>query len=202
MFWRRKAESRELSEKQQEAIANEPGLQMALPPPMASSHALRAHGLAITQACAGLISRTLSQARVSDNARMILTPSWLATCARQMTLYGESLSTIGVRDDGMIFLSHVHSWDVLGGNADPATWRYHCNVATPSGDPMERIYDYGDVVHLAQNADVAELWRGRNVLQHAGLSAGMAAFIERAAWSRERFRLWRDPFDCLSFRRD
>ena len=173
MFWKRKPETR--------SDTGDPvDTQYSTPPVSASSHALRGHALAVVQSCAGLIGRSLAQVGISENARAILSPDLLYQIGRDLTLAGESLSVIGVRMDGSLYLSTAHTWDVTGDQPDPQTWRYRASVSTPSGDPREAIFDASDVLHFRMNCDPAEPYRGRNPLLCASLTTGLSALTERA----------------------
>ncbi len=134
---------------------------------------------AAVEAAAGALSRTFASADVSPmtSATRAVTPDVLAQIGRALIVHGEIVYVIDVRE-GRVSLSPARSWDVTGA-ADPASWRYRCDLAGPSGSlTVSRSTD--SVIHCRYSVDSARPWHGVGPLERARLSGRLSAELEAA----------------------
>ena len=104
--------------------------------------------------------------------------SW-AACSDSAALIrvGESVHLLRMVEGGLR-LWPAASWDIVGG-PDPATWRYACQVAGPSGDQQVSTSAAG-VVHCRYATDPARPWAGMGPLQVAASTSSLLGALERS----------------------
>ena len=120
-----------------------------------------------------LIGRSFASADVTG---VDLSPSTLEGFGRQLALKGNALFDMRVDPIGGLTMLPVASWDIKG-EADPATWQYALNIASPSGQTT--VYRAGvDVIHARINALPEAPYSGRSPLVAAGYSAKLVANLE------------------------
>ena len=134
--------------------------------------------LAAVEIAAGMIGRAFATATPDpvDTRSAALTPETLARIGRALVLRGEWLAVIEVNSAGVMLLP-ASSWDVSGA-ADPATWRYRVNLPAPSGT-YSVIREAAGLVHVRINSPEEAPWLGVSPIRKAGLSATLAASVER-----------------------
>ena len=134
--------------------------------------------LAAVELAAGMIGRAFATATPNpvDTRSAALTPETLARIGRALVLRGEWLGVIVVNDAGVMLLP-ASSWDVHGA-ADPNTWRYRVNLPAPSGT-YTVLREAAAVVHVRINSPEETPWIGVSPIRKAGLSATLAAQVER-----------------------
>ena len=134
--------------------------------------------LAAVEIAAGMIGRAFATATPDpvDTRSAALTPETLARIGRALVLRGEWLAVIEVNSAGVMLLP-ASSWDVYGA-ADPATWRYRVNLPAPSGT-YSVIREAAGLVHVRINSPEEAPWLGVSPIRKAGLSATLAASVER-----------------------
>ena len=89
---------------------------------------------AAVEAVSGLLARTLIGAEViaPSWARRAISPTWLATVARELVRSGEHLSLLRMGGDGMLRINPSAHWDWRGG-PDEAEWRALVSVYGADG---------------------------------------------------------------------
>ena len=130
--------------------------------------------LAALETAAGLWARAFASAELSSPIPAV-SPSFLASVARQLVRRGESLWAIDVRR-GEIVLRPAGSWDIEGGS-DPETWFYRLDMFGPSGNET-RLYPAESVCHFKYATDPERPWHGISPLGYARQTARMAANLE------------------------
>lgn len=105
-----------------------------------------------------------------------LPSEWLSETVRTMLETGESIQVI----DGVapLTLLPVASHDITGG-ANPASWRYRCDLASPSGTVVRNLPREG-VLHFRWAWRRAEPWKGLGPAQLAPLLGALASNSEGA----------------------
>ena len=136
-----------------------------------------ASDVAAVELAAGLWARAFASAKVEPDgmAARMLTPEVLATAARALILWGESIFSIETVG-GSLALVPACSWDIQGG-ADPRSWRYVLELAGPSA-PETRNRPAHGVVHLRYSVDPDRPWKGISPLTRAGVSAKLLGRLE------------------------
>ena len=104
-----------------------------------------------------------------------LSPPVLATIARSLILYGESIHVIEV-EGGELKLLPVGDHDVRGTSPDPASWTYRCSLYGPDGSISRTVPEAG-VVHIKNSIDPSRPWRGISGLKRAGLDADLLSAV-------------------------
>ena len=130
--------------------------------------------IAALETAAGLWARGFASAEL-DPPIAAVTPSFLASVARQLVRRGESLWAIDVRR-GEIVLTPAGSWDIAGA-ADPASWVYRLDMFGPSGNET-RIYPAESVCHFKYATDPERPWHGISPLGYSRQTARLAANLE------------------------
>lgn len=134
---------------------------------------------AALESCAALYAMAFACARVEGLPPMLesaLTPSVLAHIARNLIRRGNAVHVIEMTDTGVLRLIPAGVWDIRG-DADPATWRYRCDLFGPS--ESRSVYSSPDgVVHCRYAVDPARPWAGLGPLQFATSSASLAGRLE------------------------
>ena len=130
--------------------------------------------LAALEIAAGLWARAFAAAEVSPEIPAV-SPSFLASVARQLVRCGEAVWAIDVRR-GEIDLRPAGSWDVAGG-ADPESWHYRLDLFGPSGNET-RIYPAESVCHFRYATDPERPWAGVSPWSYARQTALLAANLE------------------------
>ena len=129
------------------------------------------------EAAAGAYSRAFAAATVAGAKFPAITPAVLASIARSLVRYGESLHVIQVDPAGRLALLPAVDWTVRGG-PDPAGWRYQATMVGP--DTTEtRTVDGAGVLHCRLAYDVRRPWAGVAPLEWAGRTGRLAAHAER-----------------------
>ena len=123
---------------------------------------------------AGLWARAFASAELSP-AIPAVSPSFLASVARQLVRGGEAVWAIDVRR-GEIVLRPAASWDVAGGS-DPESWVYRLDLAGPSGGET-RLYPAESVCHFRYATDPQRPWAGVSPLGYARATGRLAANLE------------------------
>ena len=134
---------------------------------------------AAVEAAAGALSRAFASAEITPNtpATRGITPDVLAQIGRALIVRGEIVYVIHVRD-GRVSLFPAASWDVTGA-ADPASWRYQVDLASPSGS-VTISRPAASVLHCRYSVDPARPWQGIGPLARARLSGRLSAELEAA----------------------
>ena len=130
--------------------------------------------IAALETAAGLWSRAFASAEVLP-AIPAVSPSFLASVARQLVRCGEAVWAIDVRR-GEIVLTPSASWDVAG-SPDPESWVYRLDLAGPSGGET-RLYPAESVCHFRFAADPERPWQGISPLGYARATGRLAANLE------------------------
>ena len=130
--------------------------------------------IAALEIAAGLWARAFAAAEVSP-AIAAVSPSVLASVARQLVRCGESLWAIDVRR-GEIVLRPVASWDIAGGS-DPESWRYRLDLFGPSGNET-RVYPSASVLHFRYAPEPERPWTSPSPLGYARQTGRLAANLE------------------------
>lgn len=134
--------------------------------------------LAVVEACAGIWASGFSAAKPSAGDAMI-TPAVLARLGRELLLRGQALWIIEVQDGALELVPA--SIEHVTGSAAPSTWRYTVKTEIPTRDgssAITRSLSADQVVHCRINANPA--WQGNSPLGSAGLTAKLAANLERS----------------------
>ena len=140
------------------------------------------------EAACGLVSRAFASGEANPLltvATQAVTPQILALLGRQLVVRGEALLLIDVDvEAGIVSLRPASAWDVIGGS-DPASWRYRIDLAGPSrtttvSRPAEAV------AHVRVNADPGTPWKGQSPLARAGLTAALAAQLEKGLTAEAR----------------
>ena len=134
---------------------------------------------AALEAAAGSYARAFAVADVEPRtpATAALTPALLSLMARDLIRRGEFVQMIDVDRNG-VRLVPVGSWDIRGGS-NPATWRYRCLTAGPSGS-VTRTLPGAAVIHGRYSVDPARPWCGVSPLAWASLTGKLHANLEDA----------------------
>ena len=130
--------------------------------------------LAVAEAASGLVGRCFAACRV-DGADM-LTPDQLEIIGRSLILRGEYIGLLTAAGG----LVPVSSADVLGRDADPMSWGYRCQYATPSAGTMTIVAPAAAVLHVRTGASRSAPWRGRSPLSGAMSDVELAAAASRS----------------------
>ena len=130
--------------------------------------------LAALEIASGLWARAFAAAEVSPEIPAV-SPSFLASVARQLVRRGESLWALDVRR-GEIELRPAGGWDIAGGS-DPESWVYRLDLAGPSGNET-RLYPAESVCHFKYATDPERAWAGVSPLGYARQTARLAANLE------------------------
>ena len=126
------------------------------------------------ETAAGLWSRAFAAAEVSP-AIAAVTPSFLASVARQLVRSGQSLWAIDVLH-GEIVLTPAASWDVAGG-PDASSWQYRVDMQGPSANET-RIYPAESVLHFRYAPEPERPWTSPSPLGFARATGRLAANLE------------------------
>ena len=144
----------------------------------ASAPSADATRTAALEACAGAYAAGFACARVEGAAGPVadaLAPAMLATIARNLIRRGDDVHVIEVAG-GMLRLLPAGTWDIRG-DADPATWRYRCDLFGPSRTRAVMAAPES-VLHCRYAVDPARPWAGLGPLQWATSSASLAGRLE------------------------
>ena len=144
----------------------------------ASAPSADATRTAALEACAATYAAGFACARVEGASGAVataLTPAVLACIARNLIRKGDDVHVIEV-SGGMLKLLPAGTWDVRG-MADPATWRYRCDLFGPSRSRAVMVAPEG-VVHCRYAVDPARPWAGLGPMQWATSSASLAGRLE------------------------
>ena len=144
----------------------------------ASAPSADATRTAALEACAGAYAAGFACARVegaSPAATDALKPAVLACIGRNLIRHGEDVHVIEVADGGLRLIPSG-TWDIRG-SADPATWRYRCDLFGPSRTRAVMLSPDA-VIHCRYAVDRARPWAGLGPLQWASSSASLAGRIE------------------------
>ena len=131
-------------------------------------------GIAALEIASGLWARAFAAAEVSPEIPAV-SPSFLASVARQLVRRGESLWAVGVRG-GEIVLTPASSWDVAGG-PDASSWQYRVDMQGPSGGAT-RIYPSASVLHFRYAPEPERPWSSPSPLGYARQTGKLAANLE------------------------
>ena len=131
-------------------------------------------GVAALEIASGLWARAFAAAELSTPIPAV-SPSFLASVARQLVRRGESLWAIDVRR-GEIVLRPAGSWDIEGGS-DPETWFYRLDMFGPSGNET-RIYPSASVLSFLYAPEPERPWTSPSPLGYARQTARLAANLE------------------------
>ncbi len=108
-----------------------------------------------------------------------LPPDWLSETVRAMIETGESVQVIDAVDPLVLLPSASHD---ITGNADPRTWHYRVDLASPSGTATRNLPREG-VLHFRWAWRRSEPWKGLGPAQLApslGALAGASEIALRA----------------------
>ena len=130
--------------------------------------------LAALEIASGLWARAFASAELSTPIPAV-SPSFLASVARQLVRRGESLWAIDVRR-GEIVLRPAGSWDIEGGS-DPETWFYRLDMFGPSGNET-RIYPSASVLSFLYAPEPERPWTSPSPLGYARQTGKLAANLE------------------------
>lgn len=132
--------------------------------------------LAVSEACAGLWSRSLASATISPSSTALraVNPELLAVIGRALALRGNFVAAIVVSDG--LHLVPAASFDIAGG-ADPRSWRYRLDLAGPSRTESLSLPSAG-VLHIKVGGEPRSAWRGRAPLARSSATAALASAIE------------------------
>ena len=114
--------------------------------------------LAVAEACAGVLGRCFTAARVDGTD--LLTPDQLDIIGRSLILRGEYVALITA--DG--YLAPASTADILGSSANPMEWIYRCQYNSPGGGSHAVVAPAESVLHVRTGASRAAPWRGRSPL--------------------------------------
>lgn len=136
---------------------------------------------AALETAAGLYARALALAEVSPStpATRLLTPAVLAAMGRGLIVNGESVHILAADLDGA-YLQQVGAWEVLGRSPRPSSWRYRCDIPTPSAT-LTRVVPEGELVHPKYSVRPGTPWKGLSpVGGNAPLSQNLAGKLEQS----------------------
>ena len=133
--------------------------------------------LAAVQAAAGQWARAFAVATVEPDvpATRMLTAAVLHDLGRSLVLAGEAVWLIDVGEGGLQLL-RAADWDIYGGIR---SWTYRVSLSAPSGTMARRV-PADSVLHPRINADPSSPYRGCSPVALAGLTSGLAAYLERS----------------------
>ena len=130
---------------------------------------------AALEACAGAVGKAFAAAIVTAPDALVpaLSPDIMAQIGRSLIRRGEWLARIEVTG-GTLRLLPAASHDV-GGDPDPATWRYRLSLAGPDRQFTIQGAVPEGVVHCRYATDPERPWRGYGPLQVAQLAGRLSA---------------------------
>ena len=138
--------------------------------------------LAVAEACAGIVGRCFAACRV-EGADMLTAPQ-LEIIGRSLILRGEYIGLLTAAGG----LVPVSSAEVLGRDADPMSWGYRCQYATPSAGTITLVAPAAAVLHVRTGASRSAPWRGRSPLSGAMSDVELAAAASRSLHGETRVK--------------
>jgi len=157
----------------------------ALLPPIPWQQASGAE-LATAGACVDLIGRCLAMGRASPPFDRALTPSLLARAGRDLAAFGASLwlpaenGILGglAASGGDLQLVPAADYEITGGSALPAEWRYQVSYSVPDGTRTRKTAG-ANVLHFRCRQDRRAPWRGRPALEDGPATGRLAGGLDQ-----------------------
>ena len=114
------------------------------------------HASGALEMASGMWARCFAAATVAP-ALPLVSPTFLALVARNLSRRGESVHMLDLHDGRLVALP-VGTWDVRG-DIDESSWRYQCHRQGPSRTRTQFVGSDG-VLHFRYATDSARPWQG------------------------------------------
>ena len=142
------------------------------------------NAIAAVQAAAGQWARAFAVATVEPAvpATRMLTAGVLHDLGRSLVLQGEAVYLID-QAGGELQLLRAADWDIYGG---VRSWTYRLTLSGPSGTMTRRVPAAGVLHPRGSTRMRARHYKGQSPVALAGLTAGLAAHIEKSLRSEAK----------------
>ena len=130
------------------------------------------------QCAAGAVARAFTAAEVDGDAEGLLDPATLYQMGYDLVREGETVWLLEAGTRGLRLLRASTGTDVYQGGAARESWTYRLTLPGPSTTTTVRA-SADQVIHIRQNSDPTNPWRGRSGLAVAQSSGGLAATLVR-----------------------